>query len=76
MDKTPIDIWIGKKPSLQHLHVFGCDAYSHVPKEKRSKLDNKEVKSIFIGYDIGVKGYKLWYLVSKKVLYSINIIFR
>jgi hypothetical protein len=40
-DKTPHEVWTGKKPSLQHLRVFGCDAYVHVPNENRSKLDKK-----------------------------------
>jgi len=39
--KTPHEVWTGKKASLSHLRVFGCDAYVHVPKEKRTKLDNK-----------------------------------
>jgi len=25
-DKTPHKVWNGKKPSLEHLIVFGCDA--------------------------------------------------
>ena len=25
-DKTPHEVWTGKKPSLSHLRVFGCDA--------------------------------------------------
>ena len=58
-DTTPHEVWSGKKPSLQHLRVFGCDAYVHVPKENRSKLDKKAEKCIFIGYKDGVKGYKL-----------------
>jgi len=33
-EKIPQEIWTGKKPSLSHLRVFGCDAYVHVPKEK------------------------------------------
>ena len=33
-DKTPQEVWTGKKPSISHLSVFGCDAYVHVPKEK------------------------------------------
>ena len=33
-DKTPHEVWTGKKPSLSHLRVFGCDAYVHVPMEK------------------------------------------
>jgi hypothetical protein len=43
-DKTPRKVWPGKKPSLQHLRVFGCDAYVHVLKENRSKLDKKAEK--------------------------------
>jgi hypothetical protein len=38
-DKTPQEVWIGKEPSLTHLKIVGCDAYVHVPKENRSKLD-------------------------------------
>jgi len=43
-DKTPQEVWIGKKPSLSHLRVFGCDAYLHAPKEKRTMLDSKSEK--------------------------------
>jgi hypothetical protein len=39
--------------------VFDCDAFVHVPKEKRSTLEKKEVKGIFIGYKEGIKGYNL-----------------
>eukprot|EP00253_Pinus_taeda_P024707 PITA_24707 len=48
-DKTPQEVWTGKKLSLSHLMVFGCDAYVHVLKEKRTKLENKYEKCIFIG---------------------------
>eukprot|EP00253_Pinus_taeda_P021834 PITA_21834 len=48
-DKTPQEVWTGKKLSLSHLRVFGCDAYVHVPKEKRTKLDSKSEKCIFLG---------------------------
>jgi hypothetical protein len=64
-DKTPHEVWSGKKPSLQNLRVFGCDDYVHVPKENRSKLDKKAEKCIFIGYKDGVKGYKLWNLMQE-----------
>eukprot|EP00253_Pinus_taeda_P028970 PITA_28970 len=48
-DKTPQEVWTSKKPSISHLGVFRCDAYVHVPKEKRTKLDSKSEKYIFIG---------------------------
>jgi len=37
------------KLDVSHLKVFGCIAYVHVPDEKRSKLDPKAEKCIFIG---------------------------
>jgi len=74
--KTPMEVWSGRKPSIRHLHVFGCEAYAHVAREKRSKLENKAVKCIFIGYGVSVKGYKLWDPVAEKVLYNKSVIFR
>ena len=68
-EKNPHEVWTKNKPSIQHLRVFGCDAYVHVPKENRSKLDKKDEKCIFIGYKDGVKGYKLWNLENKNIVY-------
>ena len=59
-DKSPCEALIGKKPSLSHIRVFGCDAYVHVPMEKITKLDSKSERCIFIGYKDGLKGYKNW----------------
>ena len=75
-DKTPQEVWTGKKPSVSHLRVFGCDAYVHVPKKKRTKLDSKSEKCIFIGYKDGLKGYKLWNPVIGEVVYSLDVVFR
>jgi len=69
-DKTPQDIWTCKKPSLSHMKVFGCDAYVHVPKEERTKMDSKSKKCIFIRYKDGIKGYKLWNPITRKVMYN------
>jgi hypothetical protein len=75
-DKTPQEVWTSKEPSLTHLKVFGYDAYVHVPKENRSKLDKKAKKCIFIVYKYGLKGYKLWNPETKKVVYSRDVVFR
>jgi hypothetical protein len=75
-DKSPQEVWIGKKPSLTHLKVFGREAYVHVPKENMSKLDKKVEKCIFIGYKDGLKGYKLWNPETKKVVYNRDVVFR
>ena len=73
--KTPVEVWSSKKHSIRHLWVFSCEAYAHVPNENRSKLANKDVKCIFIGYSASVKGYKLLDHVNGKVLYKRNVIF-
>ena len=70
IDKTIYEAWIGKHPSLAHLSVFRCDSFMHVLKEKTSKLDSKSKKCIFIRYKDGLKGYKLWNMVMRKIVYS------
>ena len=35
VNKTPYETWAGKSPSFAHLKVFGCDAFVHIPKERR-----------------------------------------
>ena len=75
-DKTPQEVWNGKKPSLTHLKLFGCEAYAHVPKENKSTLDKNVEKCIFIGYKDGLKGYNIWDPETKKVVYSRDLVFR
>jgi hypothetical protein len=71
--KTPHEIWCGKKPSIVYPIIFGCDAFMHDPKEKRSKLDNKSEKCIFVGYKDGIKVYKLWNPLKRKIVYSRDV---
>ena len=76
VDKTPHEVWSSEEPSVAHLRIFGCEAFMHVLKEKRSKLDNKAKKCIFVGYKDGIKGYKLWNPVTRKIVYSREVVFR
>ena len=72
---TPYEAWMGMKPNVSHLHVFGCGAYSHVPKDERNKIDPKARKSIFMGYGDGVKGYRLYDQDKQRIYYSRDVIF-
>ena len=45
-------------------------------RRKRSKLDNKTKKCIFVGYKDGIKCYKLWNLVTRKIVYSRDVVFK
>lgn len=64
-----------EKPRVEHLKVFGCIAYAHIPKENRNKLDGKGEKCIFIGYSDESKGYRLYQPESKKLIISRDVIF-
>ena len=39
-------------------------------------MDSKSEKCIFIGYKDGLKGCKLWNLVTRKVVYNRDVVFR
>ena len=54
--KTLEEMWSGSRINYSILCVFGCLAYTHVNKGK-SKPRAK--KCTFLGYQDGVKGYKL-----------------
>ena len=40
--------WIGKKVNYSFLKPFGCEAFVHINKENRTKLEEKSKKCTFI----------------------------
>ena len=58
------------------MRVFGYDEYVHVPKEKRTKLDIKSERCIFIGYKDGLKYHNIWNPEKRNVLYNQDVVFR
>ena len=65
-DATPYEAWRGDKPDLSHLRVFGCRAYMHVDKTKRSKLQPRSVPVVFVGYAAEAKAWLVYDPVSGK----------
>jgi hypothetical protein len=72
---TPEEKFTCKKPNVSHLKVFGCIAYVHVPDEKRSKLNPKAEKCIFIGYFSKQKRYRCFNPSTRKLQVSRNVVF-
>ncbi|KAL6211081.1 hypothetical protein ACLB2K_016309 [Fragaria x ananassa] len=73
--EIPESVWTGRSASYSQLKVFGCKAFAHVPKEKRSKLDDKAVSCIFLGYGNEKMGYRLWNPITKKLFRSRDVMF-
>jgi hypothetical protein len=59
-DMTPEEAFSGKKPNAENLRTFGCPIYSHIPKDKRNKLEPSRKKGIFIGYIDLFKAYRIY----------------
>ncbi|KAK3024744.1 hypothetical protein RJ639_044681 [Escallonia herrerae] len=68
-------VWTGNDLSYFHVKVFGCKAFAHVPKEHRSKLDDKASPCIFLGYGDAEFGYRLWDPEKKKLVRSRDVVF-
>ncbi|GKB43530.1 retrovirus-related pol polyprotein from transposon TNT 1-94 [Tanacetum coccineum] len=72
--KTPMDLWSGHPANYEMLRIFGCVAYLHM---NQGKLKPRAIKCIFLGYLVGVKGYRLWKLddVKPKIIISRDVVF-
>lgn len=72
---VPDKVWLGKEVSYDHLRVFGCKAFVHIPKDERSKLDVKTRQCVFIGYGQDEFGYRFYDPVQKKLVRSRDVVF-
>ena len=72
---VPERVWIGKDVSYDHLRVFGCRAFIHIPKDERLKPDVKARPCIFLGYGHEEFGYRLWDPMSRKIVRSRDVVF-
>jgi hypothetical protein len=66
--KTLEEAFTGKKPDVSRFRVFGCVTYSHVPKEKKTKLEPTAEKGIFVGYSETSKAYRIYIPALRKTV--------
>ena len=58
LDKTPYELWHGRRPSYKYLKVWGCLAKVAIPPPKRVKIGPKTVDCIFLGYAENSSAYR------------------
>ena len=73
-NKTPYELFYGRKPDVSNLKVFGCSAFRFLEVGVK-KLDSKAVKEIFVGYGHTHDSYYLYNPVSGKISHSRNVSF-
>ena len=73
-DRTPYERMFKQIPDVSYFRVFGSDAYLHIPKKQRSKLEAKSRKLIFVGYDQRGRAYRLWQPKTKRVYIGTDVV--
>ncbi|KAM1427662.1 hypothetical protein ACFXTO_020187 [Malus domestica] len=71
--QTPYEIWHGRKPSLKHVKIWGCEAY--VKKLEATKLEARSVRCYFVGYPKETLGYEFYHPDDQKVFVARNAMF-
>lgn len=72
--KSPHEILFDKPPSYSHLRVFGCLCFACNINIK-NKFDQRGKPGIFVGYPYAQKGYRIFYIDSKKIFTSRDVTF-
>ncbi|CAI7740829.1 unnamed protein product [Closterium sp. NIES-54] len=72
---VPYERWLGKKPSIDMLRVWGCMGLVMVPKEQRHKLEVAAVWAVHLGMAPDSKGWLMWDPKSKRTLVSRDVKF-
>ncbi|XP_066311453.1 uncharacterized protein [Miscanthus floridulus] len=73
--RTPFEAWFGRKPSVWHLRTFGCTVFAKRTGPSVNKLADRSIPWVFLGYESGTKGYRVYDPVNKKLIVTRDVIF-
>jgi len=73
--QTPFEAWFRKKPGVKHLRTFGCVAYAKKIGPGVNKLADRSIPGVFLGYEQGTKGYRIYDPVGDKLMVTRDVIF-
>lgn len=65
-NRTPFEILFGKTANYDNLRVFGCLAYATTKRVNRHKFAPRARPCVFLGFERGMKGYKLYDLQNRE----------
>ena len=66
--QTPFKSFYHQKPSISHLHVFGCWAYAHVQKDKQSSFAPSPGRVYFLEIQLIIRAGSVG--IQLQVMYS------
>ncbi|GJT56959.1 retrovirus-related pol polyprotein from transposon TNT 1-94 [Tanacetum coccineum] len=74
-ENTAYDIINDRKPSIKHLHIFGCTCYLTRDDENLDKVKEKGDPCILVGYSTQSKGYRVYNKRTRLIVESIHLRF-
>lgn len=74
IDKTPYEIWNGKKLTIKYFRVLGRKCYILRNRKKLSKFDTKSDQETFLGYSRNSRAYHVYNSCTFVMMESINFV--
>jgi len=56
-NKTPYELWFGRKAIVRHFKIFGSKCYIRNTKDSLGKFEDRADEGIFLGYSCKSKAY-------------------
>jgi hypothetical protein len=75
LNKTPYELYKGKKPTIGYFRVFGSKCFILNTKDYLTKFDPKSYESVFLGYSQSSKAYIVLNKETLRVEESLNVTF-
>ena len=69
--RTPYEFLYGHIPEVSYLCVFGCRAWVYSEKPGNARAN----PMVFVGYELGLKSFRLWNTKSRSIVVSANVRF-
>lgn len=73
--KTPHEAWHGERPAVHFLRTFDCIVHVKITRPNLKKLEDRSLKTIFVGYEPGSKAYRCYDPISRRVVVSRDVVF-
>ena len=72
-DKTPYELWSGKKTTAKYLRVFGSPCFVKNKEQNLGKFNARSDEGIFVGYSAKTKGYRVFLHKLGKVITTSDV---
>jgi hypothetical protein len=73
--RTPEEAFTGRRPNVENIRIFGCLTFSHVPSERRTRIDPTSQQGILVGYSKVSKAYRTYIPPLRRVVVSRDVRF-